>query len=344
MIAGTGHPALAAAIDREHELDDIWDIHTEGLDAWAKRYGFTRRELAMVQPQYAPAPTRDDHLRMLHESLDAWTLECGRLHEPVRSFWIAARGNREGTVRFRVFRRHPFVRCFSHDSTSGTAWDTEPRPFRFTRRLVITPPQEILQSRLDRMRLGDCVPQRGVLPRAASVRVEVDAAGLHVGLETEPRNEEAEACLTAKVRRELADFKAGRWSLRARRQGPVLPWMSPSLLADQLKAGLSAAGTACWSPDAPQEVRAVARVEKDRSEIAVAALDGSAAFRACVEGVLRDELERRLRIERSDVDGESITFMRIDASASVQAEVQVFSPEQRQRWIERRRARAADPR
>ena len=52
MLRRTGHGALAQRIDGEHEFAFVPEIDTPGLARWASAFGFSVRELAMIQPSY----------------------------------------------------------------------------------------------------------------------------------------------------------------------------------------------------------------------------------------------------------------------------------------------------
>ena len=52
LIATSGHPELAHAINREHQLDFLRDISTAGLSEWQVESGLSMDELALIQPTY----------------------------------------------------------------------------------------------------------------------------------------------------------------------------------------------------------------------------------------------------------------------------------------------------
>jgi len=57
LVAATENLALAEELGARYEYAYIDEIDDPRLDAWAKRNGFTRTELAMIQPTYREAPT-----------------------------------------------------------------------------------------------------------------------------------------------------------------------------------------------------------------------------------------------------------------------------------------------
>jgi len=61
LIAVSGQPELAKAINKTHQLDVLRDIQTDGLTKWQVASGLTLDELALIQPHYefrkAPSDT-----------------------------------------------------------------------------------------------------------------------------------------------------------------------------------------------------------------------------------------------------------------------------------------------
>lgn len=57
LIASTEGEAVARELGARYEYAYLDDIVDPRLDAWARDHGFTRRELAMIQPEYPPAPS-----------------------------------------------------------------------------------------------------------------------------------------------------------------------------------------------------------------------------------------------------------------------------------------------
>jgi len=65
LIAVSAGRDFAERIDTEYHLSDVRDMDLPAIDEWAEAHGFTRRELAMIQPWYggvrpAPRPEEDD--------------------------------------------------------------------------------------------------------------------------------------------------------------------------------------------------------------------------------------------------------------------------------------------
>jgi hypothetical protein len=66
LIAVSAGRDLAERIDAQYHLADVRDMDLPAIDRWAEAHGFTRRELAMIQPWYGgvvqpgPRPEDDD--------------------------------------------------------------------------------------------------------------------------------------------------------------------------------------------------------------------------------------------------------------------------------------------
>lgn len=78
LIAESAGLAQAEAIDDDYHLAHIRDIEAAVLDQWADEHGFTRRELAMIQPMYCRFGDRNCIVRE-QENDDASTLELAGL-------------------------------------------------------------------------------------------------------------------------------------------------------------------------------------------------------------------------------------------------------------------------
>ncbi|HUJ57925.1 MAG TPA: hypothetical protein VLX92_05520 [Kofleriaceae bacterium] len=59
LIASTDGEAVARELGARYEYAYLDDIADPRIDAWAAANGLTRRELAMIQPEYAPEPACD---------------------------------------------------------------------------------------------------------------------------------------------------------------------------------------------------------------------------------------------------------------------------------------------
>ena len=122
LVAITEGLALARAIDDAHALERVMDMDEPAIDAWAARHGFTRLELATIQPSYGwedppiPPPgiepthlATQETLEQMVDAARADVLACVPVpvrratHVTVRAF---VRGS---SVRGRTARLHVVV-------------------------------------------------------------------------------------------------------------------------------------------------------------------------------------------------------------------------------------------
>jgi hypothetical protein len=331
MIAGTGYPELAEAIDREHEYDYVPAMATEGLQTWAFNHGFSIRELAMIQPSYTPPPTRESARAWIDYEREHASLDCARDHEPPRRpFLVMARGDNKGNVTLWSARRDPFVRCFVRMRIrGGDAYERRPRRFRIVTLVHIEAPQAILQRHLDAIYAGDarCLPRPGPIPRDVVVRVRVGANGVQPEVSTRPQNADVERCLADHVAERLAAFGPGRWRLDATTETTIEPSMSDETLAQRLRSALPGVATDCFAHGAPKSVSVRVRAERDAEAFDIAVTDDNADFRTCVAEGLQAQLRRDFSVTRAEAQGQK--YFRIDADATATEGTDVESPEDR---------------
>jgi len=75
LIAVSAGRDLAERIDAQYHLADVRDMDLSIINRWAETHGFTRRELAMIQPWYGgprpgPRPEEDDATDLALHRLD----------------------------------------------------------------------------------------------------------------------------------------------------------------------------------------------------------------------------------------------------------------------------------
>jgi len=56
LVAASAGRDMAERIDARYHLADVREMEMPAIDRWAERNGFTRRELAMIQPMYCMRP------------------------------------------------------------------------------------------------------------------------------------------------------------------------------------------------------------------------------------------------------------------------------------------------
>lgn len=83
LIAVSAGRDLAERIDARYHLADVRDMALPAIDRWAERHGFTRRELAMIQPMYCGSPRGFTCLPPPTDDEDASALEVTALSASV---------------------------------------------------------------------------------------------------------------------------------------------------------------------------------------------------------------------------------------------------------------------
>jgi len=327
LMRATGYGALAARVDATQEYAYVKDLEDPEVRAWARRFGFTLEELAMIQPSYAPPLGRDDIEEGIRGAVDAITLACAKDHDVDGRFLLRVRRARGGDVRVRPRRfAGGFARCFAEKAARsvrhGGAWDQE--PWRVRLRMVIRPrdPEEILRERLAALRFEGrsttCLPRPGPTPDRAAIAVRVGAEGLQVEVDSAPRNEEVDACLEQHVAQRLSQFEAGRWSLSASREVTLGRAMSEEALARQLEHVAGRYASECDGEGAVRVV-VVARVDE---ALRIDTEGGTPEFRECWEAALRERLRSDFSVGRR-VGGVHERYFRVDAPARAEAELEV---------------------
>ena len=346
LIATSGHPALARAIDARFEYAYVRDIDEPRLDSWAEAHGFTRRELAMIQPGYSPVPDADNVRAAVEDVQESITLHCARKHEPPASLRLRIRGDDDGQVTFGSIDRGGFVRCFLERLDARRvgdvgAADEAPRSFRSRMRVTVEAPQAILQRRLDAIPFdADSRGCRGMgppYPGRVFVLARVGDEGPRVWLRTEPANREVSRCLRARVEQQLAagGFEAGAWRLSARRQEPLDRHLSDARLASWVQSWSGNFGTECWVEGAPARPTVRARVSFGDEAIEVNVAEGPPGFRSCLAEKLAEQLQMNFGWGRELPDGSVESYFRSDGDATASHAFDLESPADREARIQR---------
>ena len=346
MIRATGHAELARRIDARFEYAYVEQFDDPGLARWAKRYGFSVKELAMIQPGYDPVPDDAFIEHRVRDATERFTLECARRHEPADSFRLRVRYRPHSDVRFRSIRWFDdFVQCFLAKARESIrigsgAYDEEPHRVRTRMRVEVESPQAILERRLDAIDLDadstPCFPRPGAVPERVSVRVRVDGEGLRVEAATAPSNAAVGECLEGHVRERLAEaFGPGRWRLDARVERAVGPRASSERVQRLLESYAANFATECWNEGEPDHVEVTASGERDAEALAIEVEGGSEAFAACLEPKLRERLRQTLTVHVLQPDGTRAPYFRIDGDADGSVAIDVETPAEREARIER---------
>lgn len=347
MIRATGHAELARRIDERFEYAYVEQIREPGLVRWAKRFGFSVKELAMVQPSYSPVPNDELIEGEVQGATERLTLQCAKEHEPATSFRLRVLYRPRGRVSFRSMRWFDgFVRCFLEKAREsvhigGGAYDQEPHRVRTWMRVQVESPQAILERRLGAIDLGSdstpCFPRPGAVPTEVAMRVRVDDQGLHVDATTAPSNEAIDECLEAHVAERLGEpFGPGRWRLDATVEQAVEPRVNDAQVRRMLESYLPGFATECWPEGEPSRVEVTVTAERGADDLTFA-IEGEEGFRACLEPKLRERLRQMLGTHVAQPDGTRVPYFRVDTEVSATVAVDVETPTDREARIQRQR-------
>ncbi len=344
MIAATGHPGLAAAIDREHEFAVVLELDSAPLLAWADEYGFSVLELAMIQPGYQPPPDASSMRGMIESSIERRTLECAARHVPVRRLRLRVRGDRDGRAHVRSISRNGFVRCFV-DGLDGIepggagAFDRSPSPYRFRMAIPVEPPQAILERRFEAIDVQgeatSCIPRPGALPQTAAFELRVGTEGIGVDVRTTPSNPEVDRCLAEYVQHRLAGFVGGRWSLALQEVRELGARVGEPSLGRALDGIAPSVATQCYEADGPARASVTVRAVRDAPAFEVEVEGGGPTFAECVSRGIGERLEGQFTVSRALSDGSHERFFRIDGDAEASHAFEVETPQARDERIER---------
>ncbi len=347
MIRATGHAELARRIDERFEYAFVEQITEPGLVEWAARYGFSVRELAMVQPSYSPVPNDELIESEVEMATERITLECAKEHEPADSFRLRVLYRPHDQVSFRSIRWFDgFVQCFLEKAREtirigGGAYDQEPHRVRTWMRVRVESPQAILERRLAAIDLGSdrtpCFPRPGAVPEQVVVRVRVDDQGLHAEATTTPSNEAVDECLEAHVAERLEAFGPGRWRLDAQVEQAVEPRVSSERVQQALESYVPGFATECWSEGEPERVTVRATGERDAEDLRFTIEGGGEPFRACMEPKLRERLRQMLGTHVAQPDGTRTPYFRLDVDARGSVSIDVETPTDREARIQQQR-------
>jgi hypothetical protein len=237
MLRRTGHGELAERIDGEHEFSYLPDIDTPGLSRWATDFGFTARELAMIQPAY-DIPSVSDLLSLPENLVDQGMYDlievCGAPERVpmVFTFVMDPRGPSEGAT-LRAKSGSAFAECVAEHHEERVREHVAEHydlfrsgPLEFDVKLGRDDMVSFMQYELDTLdmdwRTTGCMAHQGVstLVRVLRIAIRSTEDAQVVEVESTPRHESFEACVEAHVQRLYAGFLSsdlGPGSVAARR-------------------------------------------------------------------------------------------------------------------------------
>src|SRR5262249_48902580 len=149
MIWDSGDPALALALDRDHEYAYVRDMHSPALAAWADAHDFTLDELAMIQPAYTAPPNRVSTQRGIEAAKDELVLAgAGESARPAK-LAIHVAGLERGNIVVTSTANTPFARCFTARAPAaartGGAWRHAPETYELDMILALATPRQQLE-------------------------------------------------------------------------------------------------------------------------------------------------------------------------------------------------------
>jgi hypothetical protein len=297
MIASSGEPALARAINRDFEYAYVRDIASPVLLAWATDHGFTVEELARIQPSYRGPPTSQGVKHELEESKDDFLLTCAD-EAPPTSVKVVATGDEDGRVRITaVAGADRFATCFAEvarkvEEHGGGAYMPSPTPFSLTIELSLSTPNQLLAARI-RNRLGippECAPKPGATPSHATVEIGTEFERMAVHVTTAPTNAAINECIQTYLEAGLRDFITVPGL--AFKERMKLPRMESSGVRDAVLRHAPTIATDCYVAEtAPAKLTVTVTAAKDDKAFTIATDTKNETFARC----LADKLAPKLR-------------------------------------------------
>ena len=327
LIAMSGEPELARAINARFEYAYVRDIDEPRLLAWAHEHGFTVDELARIQPAYGHMrrpPTPDGIRRRLDQSKEQLALACAAHgHAPRVDLHIV--GDARGRVVITTPSTAPFARCVAGHAKTGrdddASFDEKPKSFAFDVTLELPSPQQILDRTFAAIDLTDyCTPRPGPIPAQVTVRVTTRARGddpwsegVRIAAETEPRNAEIERCIVERSERYMTAF-AKIPGLNAERTAPVIS----RLATERFKMDvLVAARSIALDCDPKLEtVEVTLRAKRDFPNFSIDVKTRNHELATCIRDRLPPYLRKTYSVTRQ-VEGKAQSYFRIDTDIAL---------------------------
>jgi hypothetical protein len=309
LIAQT-QPELARAIDDADEYGYVMDMRFAALDMWATSHGFTRVELAMIQPSYDSVPTEESTRRGIEDAKGSIVLACAQ-HELMKDIEIRVIGQKSGQARVGTRSTKPFARCFislANQVEQGRgAYDREIHEYEFDMVVKLPSPEELVAKRLATMQLPDsCSPLPGEIPKTASFTAMSSAeTGFYIRATTQPANPDVATCLEQKIALMLPEFANLRRALSVSKPATKLPSRF------EYAQGTIISFTRAYAMECDNtqtQISATVTAKRGDEEFAIAIDSKNTLFAACVTDKLRAGLlgvfgieykgKRYLRLDR----------------------------------------------
>jgi hypothetical protein len=346
LIATSGHPELARAINRQFEYAYVREIDSPALLAWADEHGFTVDELARIQPSYSAPPTPSSIEREIEREKDRLALTCadGTAHSTVK---LVVKGDSDGNVvTSAADRSDRFATCVAETASQvtrggGGAYSPSPTAFTKTIEVALSSPNQLLAARM-RDQIGvphDCAPRPGAIPTQATITIGTEAGRIAIEVTTSPANPEINACIAAYLQPRLHDFTFVpdlAW-----KQPVKLPRMTSQAVHDAVLRRSPTVATDCAVENpAPAQVAITVRAARDDKTFTITTDAKSETFARCLVGALEPKLHASFTVTR-EREGVAKPYFRIDNAIETMVTIAVETTSARDARLEKaRRAEA----
>lgn len=333
LIAASGAPELARAINAEYEYAYVRNMRSAALAAWASAHGFTIDELAMIQPSYQPpdppAPARaldpDEKRRIKTETLGFFTsklvLACAGLGTPPERVGLEI--DDHGSIT-PSDGEGAYARCIAKAARKLGLYLG---PMHVD--LALPSPQQVFDETVSTLDLekADCWPRPGALPSEARLDIDLGAA-VTAWATTDPSNAEIDTCLERAAVYGLRGFPRTLGSLHARTRVIFKSKLDDTYFPRTLADRAPDVATDCYTNDMPSRI-AVTAIGKPGDEHFTIQLDPAGkAFARCY----RDELDVKLG-EPYSVWRDGKSYFRITRAVRASTTVVVETPQHRERRL-----------
>ncbi len=344
LIATSGRPDLAHAINSTFEYAYVHDIDSRALLAWSIEHGFTIDELARIQPSYSSPPTGDSIEHEIERDKDRFVLACAD-GSPDARITLVAKGDRNGHVQVNASDSSDrFATCIAELASKlehgGGAFSPSPSAFERTIGLTLRTPNQILAERM-RDQVGmprDCTPRPGTTPTHATVEIGTEAGRIAIHATTSPSNAEVSACIEAYIEPRLHEFTFVpdlAWKQRVK-----LPRMESRAVHDAVLRQATTIATDCYQAEtAPKQFAITVVAAKDDKTFTITTDTRNPSFQQCLVEKLEPRLRSAFTVTRVRSGDTKQPYFRIDNAIETTLTVAVETPNARdERLTKARRA------
>ncbi|HEY5925190.1 MAG TPA: hypothetical protein VIV11_26085 [Kofleriaceae bacterium] len=339
LVAASGAPELARAINAEYEYAFVRDMRSPALVAWAHDHGFTVDELAIIQPSYSAPPTGEGMKIQIEHAKDDWILACTGEDPPPARIQLRLTGDSDGNVVAKAKTDGGFERCFA-DHVSGLERGRgaySPSPTRFTRGLTIElpSPQRLLERWIaERTGYGpDCTPRPGAVPKRATIDVVTASDGVEVQVKTQPHNADVAACIKDYLAPKLIRF---RRHIKFHQEIALTTRVNSKSVEATLRAWAPGYATDCYTAEAPAKIKVRATAKRDDKQYAITVEGANETFATCLTTKLQPTLRTKLSVPR-EREGKVDYYFRIDSDVDATHTFPLETPSARETRLDKAR-------